>query len=371
MQVYLVGGAVRDRLLGIVPKERDWVVVGVNAQALLDQAYTPVGKDFPVFLHPETKEEYALARIERKTGKGYTGFECEANETVTLEEDLKRRDLTINAMAEDENGQIIDPYGGQEDLKAKQLRHVSAAFHEDPLRVLRAARFAAQLPGFVVADETQSMMTSMAASGELAHLVAERVWQELSKALLSALPQRFVEVLAACGAWQLLFPEAEGCVDIVSQGMVHAASAGLTLKQRFAAGFGAVLSAHELKSLQRRLRPPKACMQLAVLVCRHQSQIQQSSSLDAEQVVDLFDQCDIWRRLERWQALLGVCVALGLLDAQGVAFFEAAHHAALSVDVAQVATDAASSSGGGGSVVASAVRAARIAGVRSVCSSSI
>jgi tRNA nucleotidyltransferase (CCA-adding enzyme) len=209
MQIYLVGGAVRDALLDIAVYDRDWVVVGATSQQMLDGGYQQVGKDFPVFLHPDSKEEYALARTERKQGSGYHGFEVFAEPSVTLEDDLIRRDLTINAMAQAEDGTVIDPYGGQQDLQNRILRHVSDAFSEDPLRVLRVARFAAKLApfGFTLAQETKTLMTQMVASGELAELTPERVWQEVVKVLNSAEPSRFFEVLDEVGATEVLFPE--------------------------------------------------------------------------------------------------------------------------------------------------------------------
>lgn len=206
MEIYCVGGAVRDKLLGLRPKEYDWVVVGATAQMMLTQGYQQVGKDFPVFLHPDTKEEYALARTERKIAKGHTGFECQSSPDVTLEDDLKRRDLTINAIAEDQSGQLIDPYGGQEDLAKKVLRHVSPAFIEDPLRVLRVARFAAKLPSFKVAKETHLLMLNMVKAGALIELSSERVWKELSRALICHSPTQFFEVLEQIDANQVLWP---------------------------------------------------------------------------------------------------------------------------------------------------------------------
>jgi tRNA nucleotidyltransferase (CCA-adding enzyme) len=207
MEVFLVGGAVRDGLLGMAGADRDWVVVGATAQAMLDQGYTPVGRDFPVFLHPDTHEEYALARTERKTAPGYRGFVVHAAPDVTLQEDLSRRDLTINAMAQDAQGRIIDPYGGQQDLQARVLRHVTDAFREDPVRILRVARFAARFPTFTVAPTTLSLMQAMVASGEVDALVDERVWQELSRGLSATQPVRLIDVLVSCGAWQRLFPQ--------------------------------------------------------------------------------------------------------------------------------------------------------------------
>ena len=207
LRCYLVGGAVRDQLLGRTVRERDWVVVGADTQQLIALGFTQVGKDFPVFLHPQTKEEYALARTERKQGHGYHGFSVDAGPHIRLEEDLLRRDLTINAIAQDAQGQLMDPFGGQDDLKAKRLRHVSLAFSEDPLRVLRLARFAAQFPDFTIDDETIALCQEMVRCGEVAHLTRERVWQEWQKALSCPAPWRFIDVLAAIGAWAVIMPE--------------------------------------------------------------------------------------------------------------------------------------------------------------------
>ncbi|MGL5697276.1 MAG: multifunctional CCA addition/repair protein, partial [Plesiomonas shigelloides] len=216
MQTYLVGGAVRDQLLGLNVTERDWVVVGATPEQLLAQGYQQVGRDFPVFLHPRTHEEYALARTERKQGQGYTGFVCHAAPDVTLEQDLLRRDLTINAIAQAEDGSLTDPYGGQQDLRDRWLRHVSPAFSEDPLRVLRVARFAARFAhlGFRVAPETLALMQQISTSGELTHLTAERVWKETEKALNSAAPDVYFAVLRACGALTVLFPELDNLFGV-------------------------------------------------------------------------------------------------------------------------------------------------------------
>ena len=207
MKTYCVGGAVRDELLGFPIKDKDFVVVGATPQAMLDAGYRPVGKDFPVFLHPETHDEYALARTERKTAKGYRGFTVHASPEVTLEEDLARRDLTINAIAKDAEGKLIDPFNGQADIQSKILRHVSSAFAEDPVRILRAARFAARLTEFSLAPETLALMRQMVAAGEVDALVPERVWQELSHGLMEQKPSRMFEVLRACGALQKILPE--------------------------------------------------------------------------------------------------------------------------------------------------------------------
>src|SRR5579872_3046193 len=223
MQVYLVGGAVRDRLLGLPARERDWVVVGADPQELERQGYLPVGREFPVFLHPQTREEYALARLERKVGPGYRGFVTQFSPAVTLEEDLKRRDLTINAIAQDAAGTLIDPFGGQRDLEARVLRHVSAAFVEDPVRILRVARFAARFArlGFSVAPETAALMRAMVESDEVSALVPERVWQETERALGEPEPQVFFEVLRACGALAVIFPEIDALYGVPQPARWH------------------------------------------------------------------------------------------------------------------------------------------------------
>jgi tRNA nucleotidyltransferase (CCA-adding enzyme) len=223
MQIYLVGGAVRDRLLGIPIKDRDYVVVGASAQDMLRLGYKPVGKDFPVFLHPHSGEEYALARTERKSGRGYHGFEFQADATVTLEQDLARRDLTINAMAEDENGALVDPYGGAHDLQARILRHVAPAFVEDPVRILRVARFTARFAhlGFLVAEETRALMQQMTRDGEADHLVPERIWAETRKALCEATPSAFLKTLRECGALKVLFPEIDALYGVPQRAEFH------------------------------------------------------------------------------------------------------------------------------------------------------
>lgn len=265
MEVYLVGGAVRDELLGRAAAERDWVVVGSTAADLLAAGYRQVGRDFPVFLHPETGDEYALARTERKTGPGHQGFEVHADPSVTLEEDLVRRDLTINAMARSTDGRLIDPFGGRADLDARLLRHVSAAFEEDPLRVFRVARFAARLPEFRIAAETMALMTAMARRGALAELSAERVWIELAKALEGPAPERFVSVLAACAALEPWFRE----FAAIQPGDPDALP---TTAQRFAA-FVSPLDPGELASLCDRLKVPKAATRLAAWVVRYRQTI--------------------------------------------------------------------------------------------------
>jgi tRNA nucleotidyltransferase (CCA-adding enzyme) len=264
MEIYLVGGAVRDQLLGRTAAERDWVVVGSTPEELTALRYRQVGRDFPVFLHPETHEEYALARTERKSGPGHTGFVCHAGPEVTLEQDLLRRDLTINAMARDGAGRLVDPFGGAADLGARLLRHVSAAFVEDPLRLFRVARFAAQLPGFEVAPETLALLARMAAEDQLAELSAERVWAELDKALACPAPTRFFDVLAAADAWDPWFAEFRGRPPVLP---LRSGALGDTAR-RFAALCGALAPA-EVTALCVRLRAPRRHQRLAETVTRH------------------------------------------------------------------------------------------------------
>lgn len=233
MEVFLVGGAVRDGLLGLSGADRDWVVVGATPQTMLDLGYEPVGRDFPVFLHPRTHEEYALARTERKTAPGYRGFVVHAAPDVTLEQDLSRRDLTINAMAQDAQGRIVDPYGGQQDIQARVLRHVTDAFREDPVRILRVARFAARFADFNVAPQTMDLMREMVQQGEVDALVGERVWQELSRGFMALQPTRMIDVLAACGAWHRLFPQHPP----VRQALAWAAQRNASLSVRAACVF--------------------------------------------------------------------------------------------------------------------------------------
>lgn len=349
MKVYLVGGAVRDRLLGYPVKERDWVVVGASPQELLNQGYQQVGRDFPVFLHPKTREEYALARTERKTAPGYYGFICDFNPHVTLEDDLARRDLTINAMAEDEKGRLIDPYHGQDDLNAKLLRHVSPAFVEDPLRVLRVARFAARYHhlGFKLADETRLLMYTMVKRGELNHLIKERIWQEWQQSLEEKNPEVFIKVLRACGALEIILPELHALFGIpnplpfhleidtgVHTLMVLEAAAALTDEPcvRFAALMHDLGKAktpmrdwpkhpsHEehskalVKAISSRLAIPNDYRDLALLVAEYHGFIHKSKSLKPEAIVTILEQIDAFRREERFEQLLLACEA----DAQGM-----------------------------------------------------
>jgi tRNA nucleotidyltransferase (CCA-adding enzyme) len=307
LKVYLVGGAVRDGLLGIEIKERDWVVVGETPESLLQQGYKPVGKDFPVFLHPETKEEYALARTERKTGKGYTGFICRADPSVTLEEDLLRRDLTINAMAKSPDGQLIDPYHGQDDLKNKLLRHVSLAFAEDPVRILRIARFAARFSEFKVAPETLELMKQMVKVGEVTELVPERVWKELSRALAEPAPQRFFEILKECKADRVIIPEITDLTHLVN-------SLKLTDVPhiRFAALVQS-LSVDEVKTLCDRLNVPNQYRELALLVVNHRQHFIELRPAP-EHILNLLMQLDCFRRPERLQEFIVACEANGQME---------------------------------------------------------
>ena len=344
MHIYLVGGAVRDRLLGLPVHERDYVVVGAHAEELLSLGFTPVGRDFPVFLHPQTREEYALARIERKQGHGYTGFACYASADVTLEDDLLRRDLTINAIAEEENGTLHDPYGGLKDLEARVLRHVSPAFREDPLRVLRAARFAARFHhlGFTLAPETQLLMQEMVASGELAHLTPGRVWKELEKVLHGADPQIFFQVLRDCGALQVIIPELDKLFGIPARPQWHpevdtgihvlmaieqAARISPDGEVRFATlchDFGKgltppeVLPSHHghgergvplIRDFCQRLRVPNDYRDLALLVSEFHSIIHIALELRSSTLLRFFDRADAWRKPRRLQQLLDCCRA--------------------------------------------------------------
>jgi tRNA nucleotidyltransferase (CCA-adding enzyme) len=340
VQAYLVGGAVRDELLGRASDDRDYVVVGATPQAMLAAGYRPVGKDFPVFLHPESHEEYALARTERKSGPGYHGFTFHAAADVTLEQDLARRDLTINAMARDEQGRVIDPFDGQGDLREKALRHVAPAFAEDPVRILRVARFAARFHDFTIAPETMALMRNMVASGEVDHLVAERVWQELAKGLLEEKPSRMFEVLRECGALTRLLPELEALFGVPQRADYHpeidagihtlmvidqSAHFGFPLTVRYAAlchDLGKALTpadilprhiGHEMRSvtlceaLSERLRVPNECRDLALLMARHHGTIHRAGEMRAATLVDLLEKCDALRRPARFAELLDAC----------------------------------------------------------------
>jgi len=306
MKIYSVGGAVRDRLLGLPPGDRDYVVVGGSPEAMLAAGFIPVGKDFPVFLHPQTHEEYALARTERKTGHGYHGFSVYAAPEVTLEEDLARRDLTINAMAEDADGHVIDPYGGQKDLNARVLRHVGPAFAEDPVRILRLARFAARFPQFSVAPETRDLMQHMVRMGEVKHLVAERVWQELSRGLMAEKPERMFAELEVSGASADLFPP----IPLVAGRLNAAAHANLPMPARVAVWL-AECSPDQVGAIADQLRLPVDCRDLALLIVHHRTALMQPAFLSAEDRLNTLERCDGLRRADRFRLLLAVLPMLG------------------------------------------------------------
>jgi tRNA nucleotidyltransferase (CCA-adding enzyme) len=315
VKIYTVGGAVRDELLGLPVKDRDYVVVGATPEDMTRLGYRPVGKDFPVFLHPKTHAEYALARTERKTARGYKGFRVYAAPDVTLEEDLSRRDLTINAIARDEAGRIIDPHGGAQDLQRGVLRHVSPAFAEDPVRILRAARFAARF-GFKVAPATLRLMRAMVAAGEADALVPERVWQELSIGLMEAAPSRMFALLRNCGALARVLPELDGAWASRAQyarsrrALDFAAAQGRVLEVRYAVlacalGPGAVPEG-ALRRMSARLRASADCAELALLALRQREQIALGARLEAVAIAALLQACDAWRRPARFAQLLQV-----------------------------------------------------------------
>ena len=287
MQVYLVGGAVRDQLLNYPFHERDWVVVGATPQQLLDLNYQQVGKDFPVFLHPDTKEEYALARTERKSGKGYAGFECYSAPNVTLEDDLQRRDLTINAIAQDQNGNLVDPYNGQQDIQQKVLRHVSDAFTEDPLRVLRIARFYARYKhlGFTIAQETSELMQTISTSGELEHLSHERIWVETEKALNEASPEYYFIALKQCQALSRLFPLLAPVTEQQFELIDDNHALALTAEQRFALLFS-LLPSQAISKALKTLKIPNQVAELAQLVNQFHADIAQSA-LSPERILEI------------------------------------------------------------------------------------
>lgn len=398
MQTYLVGGAVRDALMGLPTTDRDWVVVGATPEGMVAQGYTPVGKDFPVFLHPQTHEEYALARTERKSGHGYRGFTVHSSPDVTLEEDLARRDLTINAMAQTADGHIIDPHGGQQDIANKLLRHVSDAFSEDPVRILRLARFAARFHDFTVADTTQALMREMVANGEVNHLVPERVWQEISRGLMEQHPSRMFDVLRDCGALTVLLPEVNRLWGVPQRAEYHpevdtgihlmmvldmAARLQAPLPVRFAClchdlGKGTTPAdvlprhiGHEQRSVQllrplcERLRVPVECKELAEVVAREHGNIHQSEGFSAGALMRLLERLDAFRKPQRLPLIVQACEAdargrLGFQDrpyTQGTHLLQAMD-AALSVDASAV-SQAALQQGQQGEAIGRSIARAR------------
>lgn len=355
MKIYLVGGAVRDGLLKLPVKDRDWVVVGATPQTMLDEGYQQVGKDFPVFLHPQSHEEYALARTERKSGQGYTGFTCYSAPDVTLEQDLLRRDLTINAIAQDENGELIDPYHGLADIERRLLRHVSPAFNEDPLRVLRVARFTARYAHlhFQIAPETLALMREMTEKGEIAHLTGERVWKETENVLTSRNPQVFFTVLRECGALKVLFPEIDALYGVPAPAkwqpeidtgihtlmtlsiaahlspevgvrfatLCHDLGNGLTPKEKWPSGHGPA-GVKLVEQLCARLRVPHEIRDLAKLVAEFHDLIHTFQILQPKTVIKLFDAIDAWCKPDRVEQIALTSEA----DARGRTGFEASDY---------------------------------------------
>jgi tRNA nucleotidyltransferase (CCA-adding enzyme) len=393
MKIYRVGGSVRDELLGWPVADRDYVVVGATPEQMLAQGFRPVGRDFPVFLHPVTHEEYALARTERKRGRGHRGFVFHAAADVTLEQDLARRDLTINAMARDDEGRLIDPYGGAADLERGLLRHVGPAFAEDPLRVLRVARFAARF-GFEVAPETEALLEGIAASGELETLSPERVWQEVSRALLETHPSRFFAVLHRCGALVQLLPEVNAMFPSAArrtaQGRTESrvpllraldasAASGDALAVRYAVLAGSlgesaatIAQTNSLRSLRRatavnrRLKPPAECSALALLMARHGWQIEDAGELGAAELLDLLLSVDALRRPARLEQLLRACDATRLARtgaagkrAASAEYLRAALRVVQNVDAAAIAARAPTRR-----TTAKLLRAARLSALR-------
>lgn len=361
MKIYAVGGAVRDELLGQPGQDRDYVVVGATPEDMLERGFKPVGKDFPVFLHPDTGEEYALARTERKTGPGYSGFQFHTAPDVTLEDDLARRDLTINALARDEDGRIIDPYGGVADLRAGVLRHVSPAFVEDPVRVLRVARFAARF-GFRVAPDTLRLMREMAHNGEVDALVPERVWQEFAKGLMTSRPGRMFEVLADSDALLKILPEwREVDATRALAAVKCAARAEVPLPVRFASLWLSA-DADVVTAACERLRVPGDSRDLAILGARFGAFIVRAGQLDAEETVALLQRTDAFRRPERFADLLAACAC----DAEARGDAEVAVHTAHLQRALEAArgVDAAAIARAQPRRIPQALREARVAAVR-------
>ena len=339
MKIYVVGGAIRDQLLGLPVKDLDYVVVGATPDQMLAQGYTPVGQDFPVFLHPVTHAEYALARTERKVAPGYKGFVFHADPDVTLEQDLARRDLTINAMAReaDANGQpvgdLIDPYGGQKDIKDKLFRHIGAAFSEDPVRLLRIARFAARFPDFSIAPSTLALLKEIHASGELNALVKERVWQEVSRGLMSEKPSRMLEVLLEMGVFELFFPKMNSDNSSLLDDIDLAANDQLNLSQRCAV-LCSNLSVEDIHAWSALWGIPVECRDYAILASELQVGLN-LPTLDSKNLLDLLNRTDVWRKPERFDELIKVASLLKLPTEQ----LTKSYGLAKKVDIAQVVQD--------------------------------
>ena len=402
MKTFVVGGAVRDRLLGLPVQDRDHVVIGATPEQMLAQGFRPVGKDFPVFLHPETSEEYALARTERKTAPGYKGFLFHAAPDVTLEEDLVRRDLTINAIAETGDGTLIDPFGGQHDLEARVFRHVSDAFAEDPVRILRLARFAARFADFTVAPETEALMRAMVLAGEVDALVPERVWQELSRGLMEHAPSRMFEVLRRCGALARILPELDRLWNVpqvqhppevdaslhVMMVLDMAAAQGAALPVRFAAlvhdlGTGATPPSesprnfdHEARSVElaeavcHRLKIPNDCRELALMAAREHGNVLRAQQLRPVTIVKMLERCDAFRKPQRFIDMLEVaeCDHRSRIGSQDQPFpqsrrLQSALEAARTVNAGAIAQATATSHPGQPSRIPEAIHEARIAAV--------
>jgi tRNA nucleotidyltransferase (CCA-adding enzyme) len=404
MRIYLVGGAVRDRLLGRAVTDRDFVVVGATPEAMTARGFRPVGRDFPVFLHPETNEEYALARTERKNGRGYHGFVFSTDPSITLEQDLERRDLTINAMAEDGDGTLIDPFGGARDIEARLLRHVSAAFVEDPVRVLRVARFAARYAplGFRVAEETLALMRRMVDEGEVSHLVPERVWAETRKALAEPQPSAFLGTLRACGALRVLFPEIDALYGVPQRAEFHPEiDTGMHIElvvdmaARLAPGddligwcalthdLGKALTPREmlprhighehagiepLRALSARLRVPAEHAALAELACRFHLDIHRAFELRADTLLKILERIDAFRRPERLDRLLIVCEAdkRGRLGCADDEYPQAAYVWAARAEAAAVDASVFLARGLTGSAIGEALHEARVHAIAQV-----
>jgi tRNA nucleotidyltransferase (CCA-adding enzyme) len=404
MKVFVVGGCVRDHLLGRAHGDRDWVVVGATPEEMIAAGFRPVGKDFPVFLHPQTNEEYALARTERKTAPGYHGFVFHAAPEITLEQDLARRDLTINAMARDEHGALIDPFGGKRDLEARVLRHVSPAFAEDPVRILRLARFAARFSDFTVAPETMQLMRDMVDAGEADALVPERIWQEISRGLMELHPARMLDVLQTCGALARILPEVARLWGVPQAADVHpevdtgvhlmlVVDAAARLNAALPGRWGAMLHdlakgttppsqwprhpGHEERSVELargvndRLRVPTDCRDVSLLTAREHGNVHHAMELDAAGLVQLLDRCDAWRRPALLEHMLVACEAdsrgrTGFADTDYPQRIRINHalEVARAVNTGVVAKQVARKTGKSDARIAEAVQAARIEAVR-------